>query len=130
MEIELTERVIQSLDRVEKWVESGESFINEQAPLVVQDIINWGVYGLGIAAIVATVICILAIVLGVILLHKFLVVESNSTAVLPLMLGTVLCVVIAFGGAIVVSNNAPGALKASIAPRVFVLEQLGSLKSR
>lgn len=39
----LIEKATESLGEIQKWVESGKDFVVEQAPLVVHEIIAWGI---------------------------------------------------------------------------------------
>ena len=132
LDTELKQRLLNSLDKVEEWVRAGESLVKEQAPLVVQDIINWGIYGYGISA-VASLVSIVIIIFLIISLGKkahSLEGDKDDCIFVPCVLTMIGCTVVTILLAINFVASSPVALKATFAPRVYVLEQLGIMKNK
>ena len=132
LDTELKRRLINSLDKVEEWVRAGESLVKEQAPLVVQDIINWGIYGYGISA-VASFVSIVIIIFLIISLEKKAHSSSgdkDDCVFVTCVLTMIGCAIVTILLAINFVASSPVALKATFAPRVYVLEQLGIMKNK
>lgn len=121
---ELKQRLIDSLDKVEEWVRAGEGFAKEQAPLVVQDIVNWGVWGYGVMAIAAAVGIVACLVVAYISFKKSYDRYDVDGWFIVAMIASVATILLSTSLTFTIQVT----LKASITPRVYVLEQLGVLK--
>jgi|GEM_PF-4235732 len=132
LDTELKRRLINSLDKVEEWVRAGESLVKEQAPLVVQDIINWGIFGYGISAVASFVSIVIMIFLIISIGKKArsLTEDKDECIVFACVLTMIGCAVVTILLAINFVASSPVALKATFAPRVYVLEQLGIIKNK
>jgi len=129
---ELKQRLINSLDKVEEWVRAGEGLVKEQAPLVVQDIINWGIFGYGISAVASfvSVVIMIFIIISIGKKARSLTEAKDECIVFACVLTMIGCAVVTILLAINFVTSSPVALKATFAPRVYVLEQLGIMKNK
>jgi hypothetical protein len=117
---DINAKLVESLDKVQSWVNTTESFVKEQAPLVVQEILQWGQakYMLGICA--SSFMLALAIIAFV----KILKHVNQHTEDFPMFVfwGIPTSMIISWFGYTVYNY-----LFVVCAPRLYILEQLGHI---
>jgi len=138
MNEELVSRITASMDTITQWMEQVGSFVAEQAPLVVQEILMWGIVtnSLSIAGTMLVILLFLSIY-GTILWNadrwtasatyghgnnrdwtvKYMVQFMPLIIVLPVMLV----------GCSKVLDHIQQILKIQHAPRLYVMDQLSKL---
>lgn len=118
---QILERASEIMNYVATGIEKGGSFAVEQAPLVAQEIIWWGIAS-GLLWMAFSAMCIAAIYWGI---KKVIALDITDEPH-----GFFMCF---FGGigamilAAVFANNVFQVAKASVAPRLYILEQLKGL---
>lgn len=112
----MNEDIAASLTKILEWAEAGETFVVEQAPLVVQEMIAWGVMrgSLGIA------LGVFLMVAG--LLIAFLIERRGDQPDRILHLMSALPGLMGFFIAVSSIGNL---MKVLTAPRLYVIDQLG-----
>ena len=126
MNEELTGKIGEHLDEIMSWVEQGKEFVSEQAPLVVDEIIRWGVA----KSVGLSVVFLLMILCATLYLRKahrlFKKDDEDEFTVCGAILSVVLVVVGVIGSIAAIEKLA----FVLTAPRLYVLEQLGDLISK
>lgn len=113
-------------EKVLEYLEATEGFAVEQAPLLAQEIVRWGVWGNGLLFLAGIVIIGLGVVTSIISARAFRS-AGGSDAEFLRFFGSLACsgVCLIFGS--IGISHISAVLKAFIAPRLYILEQIGSL---
>jgi len=126
MNEELTGKIGEHLDEIMSWVEQGKEFVSEQAPLVVDEIIRWGVVK-NVGLSVVFLVMVLCATLYLCRAHRIFKEGKDDEIV---FFGSIISLVL---GAVGVFGSIAAIEKLAFvltAPRLYVLEQLGDLISK
>lgn len=126
---QLTDRLINSIDHVAAWVESAESMASEQAPLVADEIVRFGVWshGAGVAVGVLSIpAAIVLVYVGIVMFRRYDRTRNEACSMLGAFC-SVFSVVVFVIGVVMASMNAVSFIKAVAAPRLYILEYLREL---
>src|SRR5688572_9236616 len=126
----IEEKLVASLDEAQKWIESTKDFVAEQAPLVIQEVIAWGFYShLFFASIFLLAIIIISS--AWLYIRKFWKWDTWDTSYSESFpTGFLLNLVCVIGNLIFflfLSESLYYMIYISVAPRLYVLEQLLNL---
>lgn len=128
MNEELIAKLNAAVDKVGQWVQDAEAFAREQAPIVVQEVLAWGWWH---HAILASAFLLGAIICWVATWVIFRW-ANNSLDSVDEPVAKILSSVFIGGGSagflVGVVANIITMAQISVAPRVYLLEQLGVLK--
>jgi hypothetical protein len=135
---ELITKLNASADKIGQWVEEAEAFAREQAPLVVQEFLAWGWWKHALGA-VATLAGLLLIAVIIKLVHRGHVRQREENAKNPRIFepdgwgiaffaSSLIGSILGFIGLTFSVWSAMVCVQITIAPRVYLLEQLGLLK--
>ena len=128
---EMMQKLNASLDKVGQWVQDAEVFAREQAPLVVQEMLVWG-WWQALLLIMVPIAVLLVIAPLTMLIWKWAAADKTASdhdfwggamAFSGMILLT--CVFWLIGALIA---NVGTMVKISVAPRVYLLNELGILK--
>lgn len=119
---------IAGLERIASWLERAESFAIDQAPRVVQEIVNWGLWSYSVLTVLSLGFLALFMWLGirmvkiVISIHR----DKDKDDSEGNMWGTFggISFLVALIWLIPAIVNASGLLYVLVAPRLYVIEQL------
>jgi len=128
MDEDVEEKVIESIDKVQSWLDKGGEFAAEQAPLVVNEIIAVGYIenGIGLAAAVFGItVCLLFLWRG--WCYFSLTSEFNNGKETLWFLAMLCSGIFGFVFAIMIPASIHGLLFVHFAPRLYVLEELSKL---
>lgn len=120
----MKEEIINNLAGIIEYVKQGTDFIKEQAPLYVQEIIDFRIWTSAFEVILYLSITIL-LIWCMVKLHKEIIKEGGDEsefAPIYFLLGLLIIV-----GVVLISVSIESLIQAIIAPRVYVLEKLLSL---
>lgn len=126
---DLQVRLLDKVDEVLDWADSAETFVADQAPLVVNEMITWANVYMWMMWIMCGAVLVLALILCM-ASFRFCVRADDTgdkapeaASILTGVLGiTFLLVVLGYG---IAGIRATGeAIKANTAPRLYVIEQL------
>lgn len=113
-----------------QWVKDGAnqagSFLNEQTPLFIQEYLNWIFWSGFITGTLMLVIFITLLVSTICYMKKYERSSNDADGWCALIAGSV-AVFVLIGFLTVGMTGYSNALKAKIAPRVLVVEKIGSL---
>lgn len=132
----ILEKGIESLEEIQTWLKSGKDFVIEQSPLLIQEIINWGLYESIFYLILNIIIFFISIFLVVKLtpISKFgknLWEQESSGDLTPEQGMYLVAVILGCIGLIVgfinISIYTHHTIFIGIAPRLYVLQELASL---
>lgn len=124
MDEQMKERLAESMDKVLGYVEQGADFAVEQAPLVAQEIVTWGIAEGVISVVVATpLLCVVVFVLKRIWTRK----EDRHFDEIDAAFATFFTLLAGVLPAILFCTGLFQAAKALLAPRLYILEQIGRL---
>lgn len=121
MNEELQKQLLESLEKVTQWVEHAEAFTREQAPLVVQELLDYGYWHSLISTLLLLPIVLLIIAFGIHCYSKY-VGSHDDDWLAACILSFIAATFIGWFTWWPVSVL----IQISIAPRVYVLEQLMS----
>jgi len=120
------ERLIESLDKIQQWVESTEEFVIEQAPLVAQEILRMGriqsvyeVVAWALVAVVSFFVCRKCI--------RSVTADPDSDAAPFYGVGAVLIGLVSGAASFAVLCSIQSALTPWFAPRLYILQEIGKL---
>ena len=126
MNEELTGKIGEHLDEIMSWVEQGKEFVSEQAPLVVDEIIRWGVVK-NVGLSVVFLVMVLCATLYLREAHRLFKKDDEDEFTVCGAIFSVVLVVVGVIGSIAAIEKLAFVLTA---PRLYVLEQLGDLISK
>lgn len=120
--------VNESLETVLRWAEATEGFAVEQAPLLAQEIVRYGIISNAVAIVIALLIALPPVIISWRCGVGNDVWKSEPTS------RAVACIVFGLFGFVAsihmlatASNSIPSLIKASLAPRLYILEQISGL---
>lgn len=124
MNEELQAKMIKYFGGLENAVEKTMDFTVEQAPLVVQDIITWGI----VSSLITVALLILLIVVSRFLIKKLVAivvegVQEEDKKFAAVAIWGIYCVLAAIPTTISIQESLTAA-KAYFAPRLYVLEEI------
>lgn len=129
----MEEQILQSLSAILAYVEQGAAFAAEQAPLVVQEIIAWGIYGNAISLVLYAT---LMVVCGRYAIHgigyavkdakKSYSEQSEGLQVFYAITGGISTLGVPIFGVLAI-ESAFHLAKVLVAPRLYVIQYLGSV---
>ena len=140
----IEQKAIAGLDEIQTWVESGKEFVMEQAPLVVHEMIYWGLgkcFFWMILSICVILFCVWLYYFGKKTsddaekkdsANRFLI-EDREQREFQFGFGVcirTLSVIKVFIWCIVISYNVYGAIFIWFAPRLFILDELATLAAK
>lgn len=134
MNEELQKRLVESWDKIIQYLEHTENFVAEQAPLVVQEIINWGIWSNIVLLLIWFIISIILLKIGNYLFGKGKYCLENNISYIGrddqfglYLLGTVVycgSMVSFFAGC---GTSIYNLFYVLCAPRLYVLDQISNL---
>ena len=126
----LEEKLVSSLDEVQGWVNVTKGFVLEQAPLVVQEVIRWGLYQHIFWASLSFLLLIISLIVAYLSLKIIFNIEDYA----PPTPRNVIAVLFSIGSPISsmvwfcnMSYSLYMVTFISVAPRLYVLDQLATL---
>lgn len=126
MNDEAKELLIESAGKLQEYLDSTEVFVLEQAPLLAQEVVRYGVWVNGSFSIGSAFLSIL--VLGIWVLYARSRVKNDDWDTNPEIFISAMLSMFIFVPSIVCFSVTVGSfLKALIAPRLYLLETIGSL---
>lgn len=121
----MKEEIIKNLSGIIEYVKQGADFIKEQAPLYVQELINYGIW----ISVFEMILCVLGFIFGVFGIVKLVKYANNEDE-----FDEDLSSVVAFGFLVLSAFvlfcvvafcfNTEHLIQAIVAPRVYVVEKL------
>lgn len=120
----MKEEIIKNLSGIIEYVKQGADFVKEQAPLYIQEMINYGIWT-SVFEVIVFSICTILSVYGLLKFIKWLKKEEECYE--DHIVEFVVAGVIIFLFALLVFNCVEELIKAVAAPRVYVVEKLLSL---
>lgn len=120
----MKEEIIKNLSGIIEYVKQGTDFIKEQAPLYVQEMINYGIWTSVFETLLYFFIAIFLIWCMVKLYKAVKNDEEDSKEYAPIFLVLGLCVIVMF---VLTSISFETLIQAVVAPRVYVVEKLLSI---
>ena len=115
----MEEKLAEALDKIIRWLESGEAFVVEQAPLVAQEYVRWII----VTNIVECALSLFSWIVLVLLIHWLARFEDDEPEEMKAILTSIATVLVLVPFAV----NLLQLVKALTAPRVVVLEKVASL---
>ena len=124
---ERAERLItEAGEELLSWMQSAEGFAVEQAPLLAQEIVRWGVWSHAAAVLVCCFF--LCLIWGFRpFIRNVIKKEQTTWDYLDELAIFGIALFISIIPVIILSVNASVALKVLIAPRLYIMEQLGGM---
>lgn len=121
----MKEEIIKNLSGIIEYVKQGADFIKEQAPLYVQELINYGIW----ISIFEMILCVLGVIGGTIGLVKIVKYVNNeeeydADATGIVVFGFRALVVFIIFCIIAFCIDGENLIQAIVAPRVYVVEKL------
>ncbi len=125
----ITERLNSALAKIGEWVEVTEEFAFEQAPLLVQEIVWWGIADGGYWVAFGVFFLTLAFVWGRACYKRWERIEemSGDSGDFMRFMVFVLTIIPAIAGLLLVMINIMGMLKPIVAPRLYLIEYFRQL---
>ena len=118
--------IIDTGEELLSWMQSAEEFTIEQAPLLAQEIVSWGIWFYGIGAVLWAALSAILYIGG--MLARTLITNEDSGSYAMDRNFSLFGICIASALPLVgVISCAAIALKAAIAPRLYIIEQIGKL---
>lgn len=120
----MKEEIVSNLAGIIEYVKQGADFVKEQAPLYVQEMINYGIWTSVFETLLYFFIAIF-LIWCMVKLHKAIEKDGDDEkeyAPIYLLLG--ICVIIMF---VLTSISFETLIQAVVAPRVYVVEKLMSI---
>lgn len=125
----VVEQIRSSMSTLLEYVEAGAEFAAEQAPLVAQELIAWGFWD----GVVGAVSSALVLMFGSYFFVKFsiglsrAIKEDDDDGMFMNVLGLLPIVILWFFAACRLLCNVSTIIKASVAPRVYLIEKIAEL---
>ncbi len=121
MDAEISSRLAKYLDVIESGVKSSADFIQEQAPLVVQEFLAWRFW-----SSVCTCVVMIAIIAMCVYfcrkIHKRMEPGDEPVFIIPVTIAAICAVSLYF--------NAGAAIKVKLAPRLVLIEEIRELQGK
>ena len=128
METEVQKKLLESVDEVKQWLETGKDFVLEQAPLVVQEVLAWGVASATFFVILNLVLFLLGLCLTRMLYLKMWFFEKNiedsGPEVIFIFVGNIVALLVPFINICIYTYQLT---YISYAPRLYILQQISKL---
>jgi hypothetical protein len=129
----IEEKLVASLDEVQKWAESTKDFVSEQAPLVVQEVIRWGIAQNIFWTLLFAILMILVTITWLYIRKSWKwdtsVGDGRDWFPVGFFLNGI-CVLINFVMFTFLSSAVYNLVYIWVAPRLYVLDQLATLLNR
>lgn len=128
MDEEIKRRITSYLDELEKATKTTGEFVSEQAPLLVQEYLNWYFINNLFHAVICLVIAMILVRCVFKYYHLTYRLSDGDRAPLQFIIIAVTCLI--SGGLTIASiSSVHLAIKVKIAPRVVLLEEVTSIMS-
>ena len=127
MDEELEQRLVKGLDKISEWVESSESFVSQEAPLVAQELLAWGIWGNVVMLLAAGIVFVVCwVVRNRMRAHYRILVEERrdpTGAEIGVLVATICQIALLFPFVSCIFEIT----RVVVAPRVYILQRIGDL---
>ena len=136
MNEDLKARLLSAMDKTTEWVEASEEFVLEQAPLICQEIVRFGMVSSIVTILIALLLPILTWKIGGHLSKRVAkVLDDEDVMEIGTIMTTVATVIFTIISTVILFVGPPQdagspittLIKTTTAPRLYILEQLGRL---
>lgn len=128
----LEKKAIESIEEISGWIEQGKDFVVEQAPLVVQEMIHWGmaecVFWIGLGSILCT-----ASIVAVLIMRRWI--KSQTEGLTNDERGccfiiSAICAATFLANSVIIFTNIYYLCFIYFAPRLYVMEELARIMGK
>ena len=119
MKQQLEQELLASLETVKSYITKTAEFANEQAPLVVEELIRFNLWYSGMGALVGTFFLLASAIWASVFIYR----SINETEEVHAQIAT-LGIIPFVIGAVILANNLGTLIMCLTAPRLFVLEYI------
>jgi hypothetical protein len=115
----LNESGVEAITSVLEFMKSGTNFVAEQAPLYVQELLQWGFYDNLISAIIVGIFSLIFLIASALSFRKMIKEDEP-----PLLIIVGVFAIFSIGFFIDCVSNTKECIKIKVAPRVYIIESL------
>lgn len=124
----IAEKGVESIEEIQTWLQSGKDFVSEQAPLVVNEILKWGIASSIFWMVFGILLLIIAVIAGKIAIWTMRNGKPTDDGDVFVFISTIITTMVtSTAGFLLFSVNTYNLIFMLFAPRLYILDELSKL---